>query len=134
MSPWLAAFVFTQLVECPLYLVALRRQRDRPAVKLAIAFGASALTHPIVWSLIPTLYERWLEPALAGGLRHFAPGASPAQLSYAGLLLVAESFAVVAEALYLRLFGLRRAGLWALVANAASVTLGLLSRAAFGWP
>ena len=50
------------------------------------------------------------------------------------MVLLAESFAIAVEALYLRAFDVRRAIAWSLLANGASVTLGLLSRAAFGWP
>jgi hypothetical protein len=105
-TPWLVAFVFTQLVEVPIYTVALRA---RPLA----AFGASAVTHPIVWFVIFP----------------FVP------LPYLGLVVLAESFAVVAEAIYFRvLLGRRGVWLWSLVANAASFGTGLLSRWLFGVP
>ncbi len=117
MIPWLGAFVFTQLVECPIYVAALRKSERSWALALAIAFGASAITHPVVWFVIP-----WLWNAL-----HRAGG-------YWGMVVAAELFAILVEALYLNRLGLRRALVWAFVANLSSVTLGLISRAIFGWP
>ncbi len=105
MTAWLAAFAFTQLVEVPVYLRALR---GRPVV----AFGASLLTHPIVFFVFPAVW----------------PG------SYWAQVAAAEAFAVGAEAAYLSAFGVSRSVWWALAANALSLGLGLASRAAFGWP
>jgi hypothetical protein len=103
---WLSAFFFTQCVEVPIY-------RGLAKAGWLPAFGASALTHPIVWFIIPSLWRG----------------------RYWGMVAVAETFAVVAEALYLGLaFKVKRPLLWAFVANASSAALGLLSRAAFGWP
>lgn len=104
--PWLSAFLFTQCVEVPIY-AKLAKTGWLPA------FGASALTHPIVWFVIPRLFPH----------------------SYWLMVAIAETFAVVTEALYLRLgFDVERALLWSFLANAASAGLGLLSRTAFGWP
>lgn len=106
LTPWLVAFVFTQLVEVPIYAVALR-------TRIVTAFGASAITHPIVWFVIFP----------------FVP------LPYLGLIVLAESFAVVVEAIYFGwLVRRRRAWLWSLVANAASFGTGMLSRWLFGVP
>ena len=118
--PWLSAFAVTQAVEMPIYVRALREGEptiDRLPVAIAIAFGASALTHPIVWFVMPRLITGdWLT-----------------------MVLVAELFAIVAEAAWLwafglRAFGLKRALAWAAFANAASVLVGLISRQLFGWP
>lgn len=109
MIPWLAAFAFTQAVEGPIYAFALR---DRPCIpRLAVALGASTLTHPLVWFASPHL-----------------------PLAYVGRVAVAEVGAVLVEAAWLALFHVRRPLAWSLLANAASLTLGLASRAAFGWP
>lgn len=110
---WFPAFLFTQAFEVPIYLVVMDRQRlpFSSGAQVAIAFGASALTHPIVWFVIPKL-----------------------GLSYTGYVALAEVFAVGAEALYFARFGVRRALLWSFVANATSASLGLLSRWAFGFP
>ena len=108
--PWLNAFVFTQVVEVPIYRYAM-------GGRTLTAFGASALTHPIVWFVFPRL------PWWHG--------------SYLVMIAAAETFAVVVEAIYLWLFGLRgasRAFLWSLAANSASCSLGLVSRAIFGRP
>jgi hypothetical protein len=107
MRAWLAAFLFTQIVEVPIYVRAL------PCGPLA-AFGASAITHPVVW------------------FGFFSPRfAAP----YAARAIAAELFAWLVEAAY---FGLllrkRRALLWSFVANASSLGLALVSRALFGAP
>lgn len=102
---WAWAFVFTQLIEVPIYLRMLRCSAAR-------AFGASALTHPLIWAVFPQL-----------------------PLGYAPAVALAELFAWLAEALYFaRPHGLRRA-LWAsLCANAASCVLGFVSRGLFDAP
>ncbi len=113
MSPfgrWFAAFVVTQIVEMPLYAVAARPRPD--AQRALVAFGASALTHPIVWF----------------GMLH-AP-TSP----YLVRVLVAEVFAVLVEAAWLRWWGVQRPLTWSLGANAASVVVGLVSRRLIGFP
>ncbi len=106
LQAWLWAFLFTEMVEVPIYAVGLR-------VSLLVAFGASAITHPIVWFVI---------------FRSLP-------LSYGWLTLVAEAFAFVAEAAYFALlFRRRRAWLWSATANAASFGAGMLSRWLFGIP
>ncbi len=121
MSPdlraWLDAFLFTQAVEVPIYVAAMRRLRPPVPVVTAVAigFGASLITHPIVWFEIPRLPFR----------------------SYEQMVACAEAFAVVAEGLWLYavgVFPMRRAMLVSLVANAASATLGLVLRYYVGWP
>jgi hypothetical protein len=104
---WLTAFAFTQLVEVPIYSVGMR-------CSLLAAFGASAITHPIVWFVI-------FNPAWA------AP--------YPAKVVASELFAWLAEAAYFRLLtGNRRAIAWALLANATSFGAGMLSRFLFGVP
>ena len=121
---WLVAFAFTQLVEMPIYMRALR---GRPGV----AFGASAITHPFVWFVIPAAWTRIYLAMI--GLDSRLMIASPVA-RYIALTVLAETFAVIVEAIYLRAFGLRRALWWSLEANAASVGLGLILRSMFGWP
>jgi hypothetical protein len=130
---WFWAFVFTQALEVPIYCVALGRRADprsgEPLApeslrwRLGFAFLASMATHPYVWFVIaPLMYSRlWTEvvtswPALA-------------DWHYSLFLVVAEAFAVVAEALLLRGLRVRRALLWALAANATSAGVGLLLHA-----
>ncbi len=109
MVRWLVAFAITQAVETPIYVRAQPGQRWPR--RLAVAFGASAVTHPFVWFVPRTLFGDWVV-----------------------YVLVVEAFAVVVEALWLRAFGVARAGWWSLLANAASVAIGFGLRALLGWP
>jgi hypothetical protein len=104
MSDWLEAFFLTQAIEIPIYRILLRCRLDH-------AFGASLLTHPIVWFLIPAIWH-WR--------------------SYAAYFIMAESFVVAAEALYFSRLGWNRALLASFVANAASASAGLLKYYFFG--
>ena len=102
---WLAAFAFTQAIEVPVY--------RRAGCSWWGAFGASAITHPIVWFVIFP-YVPW---------GYVAKGA------------LAEIFAWSVEALWLHSVQKRtHAWAWSLLANALSFSLGLVSRALFGWP
>jgi hypothetical protein len=93
-------------VEVPIYAVA-------PGVRLPTAFGASAITHPSLWSV--------LFPRLP--------------LPYVWLIVAGEAFAIVVETAYFGLwFHRRRAWLWSLVVNGASFRAGMLSRWLFGMP
>jgi hypothetical protein len=104
---WLWAFLFTQMVEVPIYSVSLR-------TGLLPAFGASAVTHPLLWFV--------LFPALDS-------------LPHPWRVAVGEAFAFLVEAAYFALlFRRRRAWLWSAVANAASFGTGMLSRWLFGMP
>src|SRR5689334_18085550 len=85
LSAWLSGFAFTQIVEVPIYVAAMRRtpSDDHPLlrrlpVQIALAFGASLVTHPIVWFVIPRIRFD----------------------SYGQMVACAESFAVAVEALY----------------------------------
>jgi hypothetical protein len=104
---WLRAFLFTQIVEVPIYVRGLRCSR-------LAAFGASALTHPVVWLVFFGRFWR---------------------ADYTTRFASAELFAWLVEAAYFRfLLGKRGALLWSFVANAASVLLGLACRRLFGFP
>ena len=109
---WLSGFGFTELVEVPFYSIRTFSPPDRTMRKrMAIAFGASLITHPFVWFLFPRVFDdEW------------------------AMLFAAETFAVVVEALWLRAFGVRHPLLLSIAANASSVFLGLSSRQMFGWP
>ena len=109
---WLSGFGFTELVEVPMYSVRTFSPAGRTmGRRIAIAFGASLVTHPFVWFVFPRLCEdEWT------------------------MLLSAEAFAVVVEAAWLRAFGVRHPLLLSLAANASSLFLGLSSRQMFGWP
>ena len=100
MKAWLIAFAITQAVEVPLYgFGALSR-------RWALAFGASLLTHPIVWFVFP----------------RFFPGPYPVMVG------CAELFAVAVKAAYLASLGVRRPIEWSFIANASSFGTGLLLR------
>jgi hypothetical protein len=103
---WLIAFLFTELVEVPIYSVGLR-------VGILPALGASAITHPLLWFV-------------------FFPHVD---LSYQAKLVVSELLVFLIEAAYFAfLFRRKRALLWSALANGASLGLGMLSRSLFGVP
>ena len=108
MIPWLGAFAVTQLVECPIYARALRGRARR----WGLAFALSAATHPIIFFVFPPLFPH----------------------DYLTYISVAEAFAVAAETVALRVMGVPKALLWALLANGASCGVGLLMRSSVGWP
>ncbi len=104
---WARAFVFTQLVEVPIY-------RGVAKVPIGFAFSLSAITHPIVWFVF--FSERY-------------------SLGYDARLAAAETFAVLAEAAMLATrapFG-RALGI-ALLANASSAGLAAVTRVLWGMP
>lgn len=103
---WAAAFAVTQAVEMPVYVFGALRSNASRLQRWGLAFGASALTHPIVWFVLPPLFGNWLV-----------------------YVIVAETFAVLAEGMFLFLVGGRRPWLFAVAANAASVVTGEAARA-----
>jgi hypothetical protein len=119
---WLWAYLFTQAVEVPIYVVGPRARWDE-------GFMASAITHPVVWFGIPRLYQ-----AIHGALGGVVEGPVPDGAHYWIMVLIAETFAVVVEGLYLRWLKKKNPFLWALAANATSVALGMASRLLFGVP
>jgi hypothetical protein len=103
---WLIAFLFTELVEVPVYSTGLR-------VGLLPAFGASAITHPLLWYV-------------------FFPYVP---LPYLWKMVIGEALVFFIEAAYFAfVFRRKRALLWSALANGASLGLGLLSRHWFGVP
>ena len=100
---WPEAYAVTQAVEIPVYLFAARYLKC--GRRWLYAAGASTLTHPVVWFAFPWETANFF-------------------LTY----IAAESFAVLAEALWGRLLGVRQALWWALAANGASVLVGELIR------
>lgn len=105
---WAVAFFFTQLFEMPLYWRATKSWR--------VGFFASAITHPVVWFVFPVLMEHGLD--------------------YLLMVVLAETFAVLAEAAWLRFNGMKWGPslLWSLLANAFSATMGLVLRKLVGFP
>ncbi len=104
---WAAAFVFTQIVEIPIY-------RRHLGVGFWAAFGASAITHPLVWLFLGS--HAWRAP-------------------WTAQVVAVEVLVWLTEAAYFGVAFRRRGALrWSFVANAASLTLGLIAREVFGWP
>lgn len=108
---WLKAFLFTQIVEAPIYRWAV------PAT-WRNALLASTITHPFVWFLFPYLTV-WFG------------------IAWVTTAIVSEIFAWVVEAVFHKrvrsALSWRRAFLVSLVANGTSVSLGLLVRELTGW-
>jgi hypothetical protein len=123
---WFVAFAITQGVECPVYARGF-------GVRPATAFGASAITHPIVVFVMPYLWEKLYLMVITA-----RPGlALGADAYFVGYGALAESFAVVVEALYLMRWarlGAKRAAVASLAANTASGVVGLICSALTGWP
>jgi hypothetical protein len=110
-NDWFWAFVATEAMELPVYVWGLRRTGRGGIARAAIAFGASLLTHPVVWFGSPHL-------PFGYGLR----------------VGMAEAGAVLAEAAWMAAWGAPRPLALALLANATSLSVGLACRSAFGWP
>ena len=105
LNDWSTAFLLTQGIEVPMYLWTAR---SLPGTRCMLyAVGASTITHPVIWFCLP-----W----------ETAP--------YVPLLLAAEGFVVVVEALWGRLWKVPRAWSASLFANAASLGIGSLIRLA----
>lgn len=123
---WLTAFVLTQTVELPVHANA--PGLDKPLrERIAIGFGASAITHPAVWFIIPPLMSQ----PLVRDLISTGDWRSDWWITVA----VAELFAFSVEALWLMAFGVRPP--WALatslLANGFSFLLGLFCYEYMGW-
>jgi hypothetical protein len=106
---WAKAFALTELVEAPLY-------RRIVPTNWGPALAASAMTHPFVWFFFP-----WLGDELG--------------TSWTVTATASEIFAWSVEALFFRRLcriSWRRAALVSLVANGASLGLGLLVRQTLG--
>lgn len=112
LGPWVRAFVFTQIIEAPIYRRTLNASWTR-------ALLPSTLTHPFVWFAFPALGH-----ALG--------------LGYVSMVVLAELFAWLVEALFFVAtrprVKLGRALLVSLLANGVSLSLGLACRALFGAP
>jgi len=116
---WCVAFAITQAVECPLY-------RRLFGVPLWAAFVASALTHPVVVWVMPHVWD--------GIYVRLSFDLSP-NVYFLGYGVLAETFAIVAEAVWLRRWlPPRRALVASLVANLTSCTAGGLCWLVTGWP
>jgi len=109
---WALAFVFTEAVEVGVYRWALRwAEGERFAHPWLAALVPSLVTHPFVWFAFPYLPLPWV-----------------------WMVVAAETFAVVVEALLLWRWKVPWALGWSFLANGLSLGLGLLSRSIFGLP
>jgi hypothetical protein len=121
LSGWVRAFGLTQLVEVPIYFVALGSVRlnpglaakRSPGMRLGVAFLCSLLTHPIVWFVFPRLINIYTH--------------------YLAMVVAAETFAVLVEAAVLARFGLHKAFWVSLLANMSSLWCGFLLRYLVDW-
>ncbi len=103
LNEWSGAFLVTQLVEVPIYL-CLATMLRLPK-RFIYGAGASTITHPIIWFCLP-----------------WASG------PYVMLILIAEAFAVIVEALWGRWWGVRSPWRVSFLANASSFSAGLVLR------
>jgi hypothetical protein len=103
---WALAFALTQLVEVPIWMRAF--PKPMRALK---AFGATAITHPLLWFVfVPMWRGDWWT-----------------------MFVVGELLVVAIESAYARALGVKRPLAWSFVANGASAGLGLLLYSALGW-
>ena len=108
MIEWVSAFLITQIIETPIYAHAIGKRRGC----WAMAFAASALSHPLIFIIVPELFDgTWWR-----------------------YVVLAEGIAILMETIWLRWLGIDRPLKWALLANISSLSLGLLSRWIWGWP
>ena len=111
---WLKAFLLTVLVETPLAVTLLRPAEPRLGRRIALVLFANVASHPAVWFIFPGL-----------------------GLPYIPMLILAEAWAVLSEALFYRLVFEKTGAVEALgisaLANGASFGIGLLVQAATGW-
>lgn len=112
-SAWLRAFLLTALIEVPIVL-ALTREGPVPTPRrLALAFFAQLVTHPLVWYVFPNL----------------------SGLSHTSTLVLSELWAWLGEAVFyaVALAPIRpaRAVGVAALANGASFGVGLLLPTSF---
>jgi hypothetical protein len=107
---WAKAFAFTQAIEVPIY-------RWGAPTQFRYAFLASAITHPFVWFVFPRIAV------------HF-------EISWTLIAIVSELFAWSVEAALMRRvckISWKRATFISLMANGASLGLGLALRELTGW-
>jgi len=111
-TSWLLAFALTQVIEAPIYTVGIHRSTQRRwTTALAIALGASAITHPFVWFVFPNLIDAPI-PRIA----------------------ISEVFAWSVELAWLAAFRVPRPWLWSSLANGASFGTGVVLSLTLGWP
>ena len=103
---WIMAFTLTQVIEITVGMLFWRDDKVSSPKKVAILFGASLITHPMVWFIFPQIRDE-------GGY------------SYGEYLLMAESYAYGVEALYYYAFRVKRPILLSVLANSGSFLTGV---------
>lgn len=98
---WFYAFLLTQAVEIPIYATAARHLTFWR--RLGCAAGASVLSHPILWFLLP--WDRW---------------------PYWITLILGEAYVILVEVYWLRACRVPKPVHWSITANAASCVAGLI--------
>ena len=101
------AFLLTQVIEISVGCVVWRDPKVQMLRKICIIFGASLITHPIVWFVFPKIQ-------VAGGF------------TYEEYLLMAETYAYGVEIFYYYVMKLKRPILLSVVANTCSFLTGVL--------
>ena len=103
---WIVAFSLTQMIEITVGLLIWRKEKGSLSRKIGILFGASALTHPLVWFVFPKMSAEW-------------------GLTYPEYLLMAEAYAYCVEAFYYFSLRISRPILLSTVTNSCSFLTGL---------
>lgn len=103
---WLFAFTLTQAVEVPIWM----RAHAKP-LRTAKAFGASAITHPLLWWIFMPMWQG----------------------SYWSSVAFGEALVIAIEAAYARALGVKHPLAWSFVANLASTAVGFAVYYALGW-
>ena len=103
---WIMAFTLTQVIEITVGMLFWKDEKVSSIRKIATLFGASLITHPMVWFVFPEIRDE-------GGY------------SYGEYLLMAESYAYGVEALYYYAFRIKRPILLSVLANSCSFLTGV---------
>lgn len=128
---WLTAFALTQLIEAPIYrYFCLPPAPNSPTRGWWPALLPSAVTHPLLWFVVPTWWRTFGPSMMAVAPKWLqSPDREDALVIH-----TAEVLIWLAEAGVLRLSGGQQTLRWALAGNAASYGFGLLLSATIGWP
>ena len=104
---WIMAFSITQVVEITVGSLFWKDEDISTKRKCLTIFGASLITHPMVWFVFPNIQHE-------GGF------------SYEEYLLMAEGYAYSVEAFYYYVVKVKRPILLSIATNTCSFLLGLL--------
>lgn len=103
---WIMAFTLTQVIEITVGMLFWKDKEVSSARKICILFGASLITHPMVWFIFPQIRDE-------GGF------------SYGEYLWMAESYAYGVEALYYYAFRIKRPIVLSVITNSCSFLTGV---------